>query len=39
MTVLYEYTSDTRVGCITIHVKLLLNVKLGEHGCSGEKLL
>jgi hypothetical protein len=39
MTILHQYTSNAHAGCITIHIKLLLNVGLSQYRCSGEKLL
>jgi hypothetical protein len=39
MTVLHQYSSDTRAGCITIHIKQLLNVELCQYRCSTEELL
>jgi hypothetical protein len=39
MTILYQYSSNTRAGCITIHIKQLLDVGLSQHRCSSEELL
>jgi hypothetical protein len=39
MTILHQYSSNTRAGCITIHIKWLLNVGLSQYRCSGEELL
>jgi hypothetical protein len=39
MTILYQYSSNTRAGCITIHIKQFLDVGLSQHRCSSEELL
>jgi hypothetical protein len=33
------YTSNTHVGCITIDIEWLLNVRLSQYKYNGEKLL
>jgi hypothetical protein len=38
-TILHQYASNTRAGCITIHIKQLLDVGLSQQMCSGEELL
>jgi hypothetical protein len=37
-TILHEYSPNTRAGCITIHIKRLLDVGLSQHRCSSEEL-
>jgi hypothetical protein len=39
MTAMHQYSSYTRAGCITIHIKRLLDVGLSQHRCSSEELL
>jgi hypothetical protein len=39
VTILHQYASNICVGCITIHIKRLLNVGISQHRCCGEELL
>jgi hypothetical protein len=39
MAILHQYSSNTHAGCITIHMKRLLDVGLSQHRCSSEELL
>jgi hypothetical protein len=39
MTISHEHSSYAYARCITIHIKGLLDVRLSQHGCGGEKLL
>jgi hypothetical protein len=38
MTVLHQYSSNTHAGCITIHIKRLLDVGLSQYKCIEELL-
>jgi hypothetical protein len=38
MTILHQYSFNTRIGRITIHIKRLLNVGLSQHMCSSKEL-
>jgi hypothetical protein len=38
-TILHQYSSNTRAGCITKHIKRLLNVGLSQYKCGSEELL
>jgi hypothetical protein len=38
-TILHQHSSNTHAGCITIHIKRLLDVGLSQHGRGGEELL
>jgi hypothetical protein len=38
-TILHQYSSNTRVECITIHIKRLLDDELNQYRCRSEELL
>jgi hypothetical protein len=38
-TILHQYSSNTRAGGITKHIRQLLNVGLSQYRCSSEELL
>jgi hypothetical protein len=38
-TILHQYSSNTRAGCNTIHIKRFLDVGLSQYWCHSEELL